>query len=51
MKLYRIVKSYEVQVTYELEAESEEKAIDDTSPENAVNEDWEYKDLIESDVK
>ena len=48
MKKYKIVKSFDVQVTYELNAKNEEKAIDNTDPKYVTNEDWEYTDLIET---
>ena len=48
MKKYKIVKSFDVQVTYELEARNAEEAEKYTDPKNAVNEDWEHKSLIES---
>ena len=49
MKKFRVVKSFDVQVTYELKAKNEEKAEENTDPKYAINEDWEYRDLIETE--
>ena len=49
MKRYRVVQSYDVQVTYELDAKNEDKAEDNTSSKNAVNEDWKYLETIETE--
>ena len=48
MKLFRIVKSYDVQVTYEVKAKNEEQAEEKTSSKNKVNEDWEHRDTLET---
>ena len=48
-KRYRIVKSFDVQVTYELDAKNEEEADENTSSENAVNDNWEYRENIETE--
>ena len=48
-KTYRVVKSFDVQVTYELKAKNEEKAEENTDPKYAINEDWEYRELIETE--
>ena len=47
MPKYRIVESYDVQVTYIIKAKNEEKARDNITKEHEVNNDWEYRDLIE----
>tara|TARA_B100000029_G_scaffold304651_1_gene297535 strand:+ start:628 stop:783 length:156 start_codon:yes stop_codon:yes gene_type:complete len=47
MPKYRIIESYDVQVTYIIEAKNEEKARDNITKEHAVNNNWEYRDLIE----
>ena len=47
MPKYKIVQSYDVQVTYIIKAKNEEKAEENLTREHAVNDDWEYRDLIE----
>ena len=47
-KRYRIVKSFDVQVTYELDAKTEEAAEEKTEPKYATNYDWEYRELIKT---
>ena len=49
MKKYRVVQSYDVQVTYELDAKNEEEAEENVSSENAVNDNWEYREHIETE--
>ena len=48
MKTFRVVKSFDVQVTYELNAKNEEEAEENTSSKNSINSNWEYRDLIET---
>jgi len=56
MKTFRIVKCYDVQVTYEVEVIDdeqseltlEEQAEEKTSSKNKVNEDWEYTETLET---
>ena len=47
MPKYKIVQSYDVQVTYIIKAKNEEKARDNITKKHEVNNDWEYRDLIE----
>jgi len=49
MKKYRVVQSYDVQVTYVLDAKNEEEAEENVSSENAVNDNWEYREHIETE--
>ena len=48
MKKFRVVKSFDVQVTYELKAKNEEKAEENTDPKYATHYDWEYRELIKT---
>tara|TARA_R100001244_G_scaffold116364_1_gene86459 strand:+ start:18 stop:194 length:177 start_codon:yes stop_codon:yes gene_type:complete len=48
-KTYKVVKSFDVQVTYELDAKTEEEAEENTDPKYATNENWEYIEIIETE--
>ena len=51
MKKYKIVLSYDVQKTFYVEAKEEDEAYDKAynGEGEVVNQDWEYRDHIESE--